>query len=952
MPLKPVGTLTANVAHPVCPSFACTAHEGSGLPHNIGKEVTSLATNGTQLAGTTAWAFRAGFGNVLALDGIARIGYGTGTFLSGRSKFTVGVAFNPSRWDQTGAFFSKQAAYLSSDYYSVGLTNDSGFGPIFYFLLGNAGGNGISVEYFVQTGTLALGMQTWFIDFDNSRGANDQMRFYLGSTQQGTTIRANLGATTVASPSGQVIEIGQGTGSFDAPLRTLGPVGQTTDLGWLYVWDNQILTAQQKADLITNPYVWTNEAKPVVTFSIAAASAYEKTPSQIPKRGTLTLARVAGDISAPLAIPVTIGGTAIAGIDYTALSTPQTIPGGALSLDIPVTPILNASAFDFSKSVTLTIPTNAAYEIATAVGVATVTEFELDVDGGLAGLPSPNVGLNGKWRVELVNGTRLLPVSPAGNYTYLLQCQICDPPRAASNGYLNNYYGTGGVPFDTSFTPWTQWVTHCIARLKDWGFNVIGEKSSPNFWPVNTNFVAPKQTSLAYCYLMDVGHYGNGRGIANVYSGVNHAAVSGAIIGNGVYSGELTDVFDSRWPAFVTEIVTDNRADIGPVVTGPAGLINAPANQRRLVYVSADDSDFMRGMKFESQEHIGYLSAIVNSTLPSKLALRDWLQNVRYPSLAAFNASWTNSGALGAGYTTFGSAGGWPKLSTAGTGFLDEDGSSLWLKGNTGFYNTYWLSDFPPNVKTDLDAFMVLWLARYYQTIKTAMNTELPGTLICSNDGIGIFGSGTKPLLEQMWAAFVDVIVTSGNYPLELVQLISQQYTAIPKPMLVYLVVEAMLDSPNVASANDPAGNWDLQHNVPAGNWNTTTQALRGQLYKSNLAAFWSARTAGGIYPIIGIDWWRLVEGTGGEPANFGLITEFNNAFDGVHATTSPGTSDAYGSGYTPTAEAANYGDAITGIRDGNYQMLYNVMQFVSGIVPVSQPSQEALPAGSGAGFS
>src|SRR5688572_3464338 len=66
-----------------------------------------------------------------------------------------------------------------------------------------------------------------------------------------------------------------------------------------------------------------------------------------------------------------------------------------------------------------------------------------------------------------------------------------------------------------------------------------------------------------------------------------------------------------------------------------------------------------------------------DSTVFAKQALKTMLET-KYTTIAAMNASW------GSNYTSFGSAGGWPKRTTGGTGFLDEDGSSAWLGSTNG----------------------------------------------------------------------------------------------------------------------------------------------------------------------------------------------------------------------------------------------------------------------------
>jgi hypothetical protein len=71
-----------------------------------------------------------------------------------------------------------------------------------------------------------------------------------------------------------------------------------------------------------------------------------------------------GDLSGNLLVYYTVAGTATSGTDYVPLSGSLTIPAGAASADIVVTP-LNDALLEGDESVIITLATNAAYNIGT-----------------------------------------------------------------------------------------------------------------------------------------------------------------------------------------------------------------------------------------------------------------------------------------------------------------------------------------------------------------------------------------------------------------------------------------------------------------------------------------------------------------------------------------------------------------------------------------------------------
>ena len=111
-----------------------------------------------------------------------------------------------------------------------------------------------------------------------------------------------------------------------------------------------------------------------IDVSIAAtdASAAETGPDP----GTFTITR-AGSTAAALAVSLSMSGTATNGTDYQTIPSSVTIPAGAASTTVTVTPIDDA-VVDPGETVIATLQPSAGYEIGTS-GSATVTITDNDV---------------------------------------------------------------------------------------------------------------------------------------------------------------------------------------------------------------------------------------------------------------------------------------------------------------------------------------------------------------------------------------------------------------------------------------------------------------------------------------------------------------------------------------------------------------------------------------------
>jgi subtilisin-like proprotein convertase family protein len=105
---------------------------------------------------------------------------------------------------------------------------------------------------------------------------------------------------------------------------------------------------------------------PLPTVSIVATAPSAFFPSL---NGQFTVTRT-GDLTNPLTVNYTVGGTATAGVDYTALSGSVTIPGGQASATISVPPLLVPPT---ARTVIATLSASANYTIGTSPATVTIT---------------------------------------------------------------------------------------------------------------------------------------------------------------------------------------------------------------------------------------------------------------------------------------------------------------------------------------------------------------------------------------------------------------------------------------------------------------------------------------------------------------------------------------------------------------------------------------------------
>jgi len=188
-------------------------------------------------------------------------------------------------------------------------------------------------------------------------------------------ITDNTGVTT------EIIVDEKNTDGNWLPLGTFNfNAGSSTTLGTV------IIKTISKTGVLTNSYVIADavgftpiaQAGPVVSIWATDASAAEPASSTgSPVTGKVTLSRT-GPTTSALTIPLSITGTATNGTDYTTIPTSITIPAGASTASITVTPLAD-NLVEGPETVIIAPRTNAAYTIG-SLNSATVTIQDRPVD--------------------------------------------------------------------------------------------------------------------------------------------------------------------------------------------------------------------------------------------------------------------------------------------------------------------------------------------------------------------------------------------------------------------------------------------------------------------------------------------------------------------------------------------------------------------------------------------
>lgn len=449
------------------------------------------------------------------------------------------------------------------------------------------------------------------------------------------------------------------------------------------------------------------------------------------------------------------------------------------------------------------------------------------------------------------------------------------------------------------------WGPQQVRRLKSWGFNTIG--------PYSVSWVTPTQTdsrwpgdhtqpvkapyilleNFSWYSLINSQNFGS-RPVKDLIAGVKPDLL-------GYYGGNFPDVFDPAFDAYVSGMLRNDQAFLAtknsPWVVG---------------YMSADTDnmwgfgagpDFATTPPGHASDHLGLVvlfTCPTQSSNPklgmtysdtqvySKKALADFLE-AKYHSIEALNTSWSSS------YSTFGSAGGWG----AGAGLMDESGNMRhkWLGRDT-----IRLSDFNPNVVSDLNAFLVQLSRKYFTICRTRVKQYSPTALYLGNTSLGAWLAPPRKEILQAASGLLDIMGTSldpGNQ--RQIDFVEQYLGDVP--LINWTGWRANPDSDMYATPRQT----DFQ-----------TQAQRAAAYTQAVDNMWGASVASAnSQPFVGLLWWEFHDNVG-ESSNWGLVSISDNAYNGVEAVQAKGR-DSWG--FPTGGELRNYGDFLSAVRAANHEV-------------------------------
>ena len=534
-----------------------------------------------------------------------------------------------------------------------------------------------------------------------------------------------------------------------------------------------------------------------------------------------------------------------------------------------------------------------------------ISPAQFDAFGGVSTLPSPR-GATGRWRTEKI-GKRWVLVTPAGNAFWVIgNWGVTGDAHADERG--GNYDQRtlakyGSLP-----------AVHLQAnrRLKSWGFNLIGPWSYRMSLPTDEEPEWGGTQPVKFPFTLrglNTSKPGREYGLfKNLY-----ARLDKDVARTIYYTANFPDVFDPAWVSNTRrQYATDNNL---------VSLSKSPY----FVGSFSDDTDDLRGFgpgpEFatdppgKTHVHLGYIALVTapsqetnpysspsgqrytDTKVYTKYALRDFLK-VRYGSIAALNAAWHSS------YTTFDSDGGWPN----GNGLLDESGRTThkWL--GTADPELPADAGADPNLVKDLDEFLYRMARQLLSVQRDAFRLAVPNGLFFGPTNIGGWWAPARAPIYRAAGEILDVVSVATDCSQAQLDFITRAAGDVP-----LIIWEGMV-------ANPDSGRWrHTDSDVASASWYVKTQAARGQRYQHRLDSLFSGvSSATGSSPYVGIMWWWWLDMIN-EEKNWGLVSQMDNAYDGIEAGIAPGI-DAWG--YPTGGEEKNYGDFIGPARTINFSVL------------------------------
>jgi hypothetical protein len=569
-------------------------------------------------------------------------------------------------------------------------------------------------------------------------------------------------------------------------------------------------------------------------------------------------------------------------------SLPSGLALGAANGQISGTTFANG---EFSLTVHLADSSSPPQTASATFTLSVDAEAETDQYGGLLSMTSPN-GATGFFRVEKF-GNRWMLVTPEGHGFWFLGVALVSSAIPGIDPAGESYADYIGVKYGTAET----WATQEKKRLLDWGFNALSWGASITA----TSFSI--QGHLAVQPMMP--HFNEHISFA-LHSMSNYGSFLRSPVKNILSPFDVSafpDVFDPGFQEYAFWAMATN-------IHGTIGFPDAEYKSPWMIGYFTDESDELKG--FGNQQTHPHLAWIVLATAPtltvgnilhrpvtysdstvySKLALRDFLKGRYNGDINALNKAWNSV------YTTWSSAGGYG----TGTGLLDENGKHPWMGDD------HRLAGETTAMQQDMNDFLFQIAQKYFQVCHDAIRSVDTNHLILGPYPVA--GPDTRPEVLKAAAPYLDAFLVNPHHLADTVNPVADTYNLTGKPFLgVSKVFLAEPDSPFAASpTTNPQANASL----------STSQAARGEAYANYVQTLLQLKGSDGTYPVMGFSWWALADNFS-DKANYGLVTTRDNAYDGQEAVIRYGV-DPWS--YPTGGEVANYGDSISVIQSANRSIL------------------------------
>ncbi len=482
----------------------------------------------------------------------------------------------------------------------------------------------------------------------------------------------------------------------------------------------------------------------------------------------------------------------------------------------------------------------------------------------------------------------------------------------------------------------TEWGNAQTARLESWGFNAVGMYSYA-YQAGEATITNP----VPYNMVVQLSDYSLRSGGVDKWNAKNLYSIpntSGMVCGSSIYQGEQADAFDPQFVASITAMMANNSS-----LSGNVGSQLTPTLLQQAFMFTPEEADDLYGIDQVVHEHMGYVVlaqtpsvanngsgfTYPNHTLFAKIALRDRLaydygctnpvgdgvgtpipggdalygsggycgSSAASSALSALNAAWHTE------YTTWGTtdaqgeagiaSGSYASWGT-GTGLLDENGAGV----NANCALTYDTAS-PGFVKqartrTDLDDFVAYFATVYAQEMRTAISqVTTPLVFAPVYNAPPFVYTAMAPYFDGFWVN-----------PDDLSELQGIMNAAPGTPLILADYFSADLDSPFWAAGTN------VYFNYPT----FTTQPDRATGMSDRYSVGLHLTDPNGVHTIVGLEHWSYYDMGG---ADFGLISDNDNPYDGSASALAWSTSNTWHANQSYTASAL--------IFDGsNYQALSN----------------------------